>query len=172
MSLNDAAWQVVGTGSDDAIQAMLATGTTYSGEVILRITVQGSEFDESTTCYRYNFTHSMSDDKPIKLGSCPSGAPVALKSPVPEPVVDTPARINQLTALLNRLTAAQLADPSSVQSLLRTIFPAPIGVYADRLANGTLQIGASTFDTCITAYVTSRRQVTVHPGHGADCHGG
>lgn len=170
--LNDAAWQVVGTGSDDTIEALRATGTTWSGEVVLRITVQSSEYDLSTTCYRYHFTHSVDDGKPLELAQCPSGTPVALSSPVPEPVVDTPARLTRLTALLHRLTAAQLADPASVRTLLPAIFPPPIVVAADRFPNGTLEVGARTFDTCVTAYVTAHRQVTVHPGHGTDCRGG
>lgn len=116
MSMNDAAWQVVKAGSTDTFQALVATGTTYSGRVVLRITIPGSEYDGSTTCYRYNFTHSMNDYEPTRLSSCPTGPPARLTTPVPEPVVDTPAHLTKLTALLNGLTSAQFANPASVQT--------------------------------------------------------
>jgi hypothetical protein len=171
MSLNDAAWQVVGDNGSNNIQALVATGTTYSGEVVLRITTE-TEFDGSTRCYRYKFTHSVNQYKPTKLKSCPTSPPLALTSPVPEPIVDTPTRLAELTALLHNLTAAQLAHPATVHGLLLAIFPPPIDVGADLAPNGTFEVEARTFDTCVAAYVTPQRKVIVAPGHGADCHGG
>jgi hypothetical protein len=172
ISASDAAWAVVGTGVDDTINALSATGTTYAGSVVLRITVNHSTFDEYTSCYRYSFKHSVDDFRPAKLKTCPTSAPLTLTSPPPEPVVDTPARIAALTALLHHLTPAQRNDPASIRSELVAIFPPPISVYADKISDGTVEVGARTFDTCVAAYVSPQDQVSVHPAHGADCHGG
>lgn len=172
MPATDAAWGVVGTGVDDTITALVATGTTYSGSVVLRISVYSSEADQSTTCYRYSFTHSGDDSRPTKLASCPTGPALTLTTPAPEPVVDTTARLNALTALLHHLTPAQRDDPAAVRKALAAIFPPPIGVYADQTSDGTLEVGARTFDTCVAGYVSPQMRVSVYPAHGADCHGG
>ena len=168
----DAAWYVVGRGTDDTIEALAASGTTYSGTVVLRITVVSSESDSSTTCYRYTFTHSMNDIHPDRLGGCPRTPALTLTTPAPLPDVTSADRLAKLTALLHRLTPAQLADPSSVRSPLVSIFPPPISVATDRAPDGTFEMEARTVQTCVYATVTTRGQVGVYPGHGTDCRGG
>ncbi|MEO9240679.1 MAG: hypothetical protein ABI418_21620, partial [Jatrophihabitantaceae bacterium] len=74
-----AAYQVAGRVGDTTIEAMSATGTTWQGSVVLRITVTiphtGFGQDEtSIRCYSYGFQHRIEDYQPHRLGHCPAGA--------------------------------------------------------------------------------------------------
>lgn len=82
----DMARAVVGTGADDTITVLAATGTAFYGRVILHIHVDEpaqSEFDSATHadgCFRYTFRDLTTVPKSI---SCPSTAPITLPPSAP-----------------------------------------------------------------------------------------
>ncbi len=76
---------VVGTGTDDTIQVLTATGTRRSGVVVLRINVTvkpTSELDSGSKaagCFQYQFDY---DAQPDEV-SCPNTGQLVLPPPGP-----------------------------------------------------------------------------------------
>ena len=81
----DMARRVIGTGPDDTIAVLEASGTDMHGQVVLHIHVDEpakSEFDSPThadACFRYSFQYTTVPE-PIR---CPPTAPITLPPPVP-----------------------------------------------------------------------------------------
>ncbi|MEO8887831.1 MAG: hypothetical protein ABI429_00830 [Jatrophihabitantaceae bacterium] len=172
-SANDTAWSVVGRSGDTSIDALSVQGTTDHGYVVLQITVEATaEVGPATVrCYSYTFTHRTNDTTPTKV-ACKQQPVVVLTTPVPLPVLDSPAQVAKLTVLLRALSPEQRRDPSLVQPLLVHAFPPPASVYAQLDPNGTLEVGARTYQTCLSATASAAGLVTVVPAHGANCRGG
>lgn len=174
VSANDAAYSVVGTGVDDTITALEASGTTYDGHALLKISVEtGSGFSESSTvrCYSYNFRHEMGDGAPHHV-ACPTRPTLVLTSPVPIPDVIAPDVLAKVRALLGSLSQAQRRDSQAVRAMLARLYPPSVTIYADVMRSGVLEAGARTWDTCFYATVDQAGHVRLVPGHGSDCRGG
>ena len=165
---------IIGTGSDDKIEALTADGTIYDGTVVLRITVTGDGLGnpDVVRCYRYTFRNRISDDKPRHI-SCPANAtPTPLPSLVSEDLY-APDVQQRLIAVLTGATAAQRRDPTALKQLIEQSFgpPALIAVWTDpgpesygvRIAEG---------EECLTANLVGSAVPTVQAASGANCRGG
>jgi hypothetical protein len=81
----DMARRVIGTGPDDTIAVLEASGTDMHGQVVLHIHVDEparSEFDSPThadACFRYSFRYTT---VPVPI-RCPHTAPITLPPPAP-----------------------------------------------------------------------------------------
>jgi len=81
----DMARRVIGTGTDDVIAVLAASGTDMDGQVVLHIHVDDpapSEFgspSHADGCFRYTFRYTTA---PVQI-SCPRTAPITLPPPAP-----------------------------------------------------------------------------------------
>ncbi len=95
VSAGQAAARVVGSGSDDTIEAMGASGTNRAGSLVLRIRVTATTpgFAGSTDtvirtrCYRYTF--GAMDQTSVSQADCPATRPLTV---LPAPADDSAAQ--------------------------------------------------------------------------------
>lgn len=169
-----AASNVVGTSSDTTIDAMRATGTTYNGTVVLRITVsiasgmyEGDHYAQR--CYEYDFNHTSFSNEPQQV-RCPSGAPLNLQNLPPLALADTDSP--KLLQTLNNIPAANRNNVTVVKEAVTTAFPYPKDVTVVSNKNG-IEVSIKSGTTCLTGAVTSNTAVTVGKvASGYACLGG
>ena len=176
-SANDAAYMVVGRGTDDTIDALKVEGTTYHGTVVLRITVEDSnEFGDgpATRCYQYIFRHQGDDQTPARV-PC-TGQVVTLTEPLVEPSFDPPAAA-KLAGVLRRLVAQHTADAATIQRQVQAAFGPPVTVQAgpaglDHGTNhGTLivSLDVPSHWECMWAVLTTAGHITTGIGNRRNC---
>ena len=174
---NDAAYLVVGTGSDDTINAVDVEGTTYHGRIVLRITVEpDAESGDGpvTRCYAYTFRHQLHDAKPARV-DCTDRV-VTLTAPAPEPAFDSAAAA-RLTAILRRLVAQHSTQPATIQQQVEAAFGPPVTVRVGPagLDHGTnhgtmiVNLGVPSHDECMWSVLTVDGHVTTKVGNRRDC---
>ena len=170
-SANDAAWLVVGQNGDTTIEALEATGTTYDGTVVLRITVQGSGTfadDTATRCYSYHLVHRIGASTPTAL-TCPPVQPVRLTSPAAKPDLTTAAEMSRFHRVLADVRPSGATYAARVVAALTAAFPPPLVVSAAYIQRGVLQAAVRSSATCLVGYVSATRQITISAGSASRC---
>lgn len=151
----DAAWLVVGQVGNTTIDALRATGTTWSGEVVLRIRVERDpgQFSSSTAvrCYRYVLRHRVRDYEPQRLGRCPTGRPLVLQAPPPPPSLP-PGALDLLTKTLASLDPTTRGSADGVASAVRGAFAGSDGrVETTVVPGGVIGVAVSAGRDCLAA---------------------
>lgn len=160
--------------NEGGIDVLRATGTTWHGEIIVRISQDTGANGEAVSCYRYDLHHSRDDATPHRV-PCPAFTPISLPSPPPLPVVDA-AVSAAIQTTLTRMPSAQ-RTPSAVRNALVKLFPHLV-VGAEYLPNGAIGFGVSDAPgewaaSCVSGQMRLTGTATVGPVRtGTDCRGG
>jgi hypothetical protein len=169
-----AAWTVAGHRGDTTIDAVSATGTTWNGSLVLRITVDlarnGFDRDRTTRCYRYDFRHIDTDDNvPHRLDHCPPTPVLVLTAPPPAPALDA-ADAHTLAQALNALPARTVP---AVQRLLASRFgPPAVTSAAPGVGDITFAVNDGYGQRCLHGTLPPRGPARIIAAHGTDCRGG
>jgi hypothetical protein len=143
---------VVGNTPTSTITVRRMSGTTWSGSLVLAVTVHdSSEFGtDYTRCYAYRFDHFDRDggDSVDGMSDCPSGPPLHLPHVPAEPFNEAGVQVlrQALDALPTPRTSAR------VQSVTARMFPVPASVTAGR-NGGTISVEVLLDLDCVKAQV-------------------
>ena len=170
-----AAFRVVGRKENTTIEALSATGTTWRGSVVLRVTValdpQLPQPDQTVRCYRYLFDRSSVDDaRPKRLSQCPDSAALVLSSPAPGPDLTSKAA-SQLASTLTALPAEK-RTAAVVSTLLVRLYPAPVSTAAEQSGPTTVTFRVNDENACLLGKLPVRGVAHVVAAVGTDCRGG
>jgi hypothetical protein len=169
-----AAWTVAGQRDDTTIDAMSATGTTWNGSLVLRITVDiarnGFDRDGTTRCYRYDFQHVDTDDNvPHRLDHCPVTPALVLTAPPPAPALDA----QDAHALAQALDALPARTVPAVRRVLASRFgPPAVTSAAPGVGNITFAVNDGYGQRCLHGTLPPRGPARITAAHGTDCRGG
>lgn len=166
-----AAARVAGQVGDTTIDALEARGSTWSGLVVLRISV--TDYSEnigashSERCFEYRFQRPQPSDQPKRLDHCPSRPALVLPDPTSLPRVDQHTR-NAIDVALQALPSQDRDDPNSVRSALRTRLGPEYQLEVSREAAG-VALRVMSDDECITGTVAPGSVTLGRPLQGTAC---
>lgn len=172
---SDAAFEVVGSRDNVTIEALEADGTTFGGQVILRITVVKSGFTErrTTGCFEYQFADYGRAAKPMAhLAHCP-GAPALVLATPADPPLFTSATADRIRSALVGLSGTQRADSTLARNAIQSALGHGYFVHIRPVEGGQYSVSVTAGDQCVLgSYLPAGATQVDLPRKGDGCTGG